>query len=415
MPIFISSTPTIEEDDLKLARNLLKKKDVEKVDIKLPGFEDKRHFFTNTGRASLYIILQSLDISEGDEVIIQSFTCTALITPLIWLNITLIYTDIDQTYNMSLESLQKRVTEKTRAVIVQHTFGIPSNLKGIKEYIDTLNSSRDENRKIYLIEDCAHSLNVKLNDKYLGSFGDVSFFSFGQDKVVSSTQGGCIICNDKNIEEKVEEKYRDIPVMNKKTERYNLRYPLLWNTIKNLYDKPQFISNSKRFSLFTIGKFLVILFRSLGLIKQQASVNNFGDPKQDVYKLSNKQKLLLKNQLDKIDRFTDHRNKITSKYSEALGLSLEGSLLRYPVLVDNPELVRLKLQKIGVISGNWYNYPVIPKGVDFKKISYHLGSCINTEYMMEHIINLPTGINVDENDVKRIADSIKDSILNNKW
>ena len=415
MPIFISSIPTIEEDDLKLARKLLKQKDVKSVDIKLPGFEEKKHFFTNTGRASLYVILQALGISENDEVIIQSFTCTALITPLIWLNITPVYTDIEpETYNMSLISLKKRITDKTRAVIVQHTFGIPSELKEIKKYLDILNKQREDNREIYLIEDCAHSLNIKLGNRYLGNFGDVSFFSFGQDKIVSSTQGGCIVCNDENIEEEVDKIYRKIPLMSKKTERYNLTYLLLWNTIKKLYDKPHFISNSKRFSLFTVGKFLVILFRSLGLIKQQASANDFGDPNKDVYKLSNKQKHLLKNQLDKLDRFTKHREIITSEYSKGLELSLEGSLLRYPVLVDNPELVRVKLQKIGVISGNWYNYPVIPKGVDFKKISYHLGSCINTEYMMEHIINLPTGIDVDEIDVQKIVNIVQDFVLTNK-
>jgi dTDP-4-amino-4,6-dideoxygalactose transaminase len=411
MPIFISSIPTIEEDDLKLSQKLLRSKETPSLDIKLPGFESKKHYFTNTGRASLYIILKSLGITEGDEVIVQSFTCIALIVPMIWLNITPIYTDIDKdTYNMSLGSLKKRITEKTRVVIVQHTFGIPSNLKEIKSYIDTLNQDRDEDRRIYLIEDCAHSLNVKLDDQYLGSFGDVSFFSFGQDKVVSCTQGGCIVCNNEKIEESVKSVYRTVPFMNRKQMKYNLRYPILWSWIKKLYDKPKFIYNS-RFSLFTIGKFLVILFRFLGLIKQQASINDFGDPQKDVSKLSYEQKHLLKNQLDKIDRFTEHRKEVTTKYSESLGLKYEGSLLRFPVLVDNPEKVRLELQSIGVIAGNWYNYPVIPKGIDFRKISYHLGTCINTEYLMGHMINLPTAIDVDDKNIKNIVNVVKEHLL----
>ena len=409
MPIFISSIPTIEKDDLKLSRKLLKTKDVPSTDVRLPGFESQRHFFTNTGRASLYIILKALNVKKSEEVIVQSFTCMALITPMIWLGITPVYTDIDpQTFNMSFESLKKKISTKTRVVIVQHTFGIPSDIKRIKRYINKINKTRK--RKIYLIEDCAHSLNIKLDDKYLGTFGDIAFFSFGQDKVVSSTQGGCIICNDEKIEEKVKRIYRRVHIMHKKETRYNLRYPILWNLIKNFYDKPKFIYNS-RFSLFTIGKFLVIFFRSLGLIRQQASVNNFGDPKKDVCKLSYAQKHLLKNQLNKINKFTEHREKIVSEYSQSLGLEFEGSLLRYPVVVDNPEKVRLELQKIGVISGNWYNYPVIPKGIDFKKISYHLGSCINTEYLMEHIINLPTGIEVGVDDIKKISKVVKNHLL----
>jgi len=412
MPIFISSIPTTEKDDLELSKSLLKKKDVEDIDIKLPGFDNKEHLFTNTGRASLYIILKALGISEGDEVIIQSFTCMALVVPFVWLDITPVYTDIDpDTYNMSIDSLKGRITDRTRAVVVQHTFGIPAEIEKIKSYLDELNKDREQDKKIYLIEDCAHCLNIKINNKYLGSFGDVSFFSFGQDKVISCTQGGCIVCNDKSIQDKVEKIYEEISEMDDKKIKYNLTYPLLWNIIKRLYDKPQFVYNSKRFSLFTIGKFLIILFRSLGLIKPQASVSNFGSPQRDVCKLSFQQKHLLKNQLDKIDRFTKHREEIVSEYSRLLGLDLSGSLIRYPILVADPEKVRLSLQKIGVISGNWYNHPVIPRGIDFEKISYHLGSCVNTEYTMEHIINLPTGIDVRNENVKNVVNIIRKYLL----
>lgn len=412
MPIFISSTPTTEKDDLQLARELLKKDTVKDIKVKLPGFQDKEHFFTNTGRASLYIILKALGISENDEVILQSFTCMAVVVPMVWLNIRPVYVDINiDTYNLSLDALKKKITKKTRAVIVQHTFGIPAEIEVIKEYIDDLNKGRQEEQRIYLIEDCAHSLNIKTNDKYLGTYGDVSFFSFGQDKVVSTTQGGCIVSNSKALEDKIKSIYKDIPDMPEKTVKYNLRYPLLWNLIKKLYYKPKFLANSKRFSKYTIGKFLIIFFRFLGLIKQQASKNDFGNPKEDVYKLSIKQKHLLSNQLNKIDKFTKHRAKATSKYSRLLGLELKGALIRYPVLVDNPALVKSKLQKIHVIVGNWYNYPVTPRGLDLKKVKYKIGSCPNTEYIMEHILNLPTCIEVKERDIDRIINKVKEHIL----
>jgi perosamine synthetase len=412
MPIFTSSTPTIEEDDLKIVRNFLRHKSTKKSELTLPGFDGRKHFFTNTGRASLYLLLQSLDLSEGDEVVIQSFTCVALVIPLLWLKVKPVYADIElKTYNMSLESLKAKINSKTRAVIVQHTFGIPSQIKKIKDHIDELNREREEGNRIYLIEDCAHALNVKVDDKYLGSFGDVSFFSFGQDKVVSCTQGGCAICNNKELEERLEKIYKDIPNMPESMVKYNLRYPLLWNIIKKYYFKPKFLAFSKRFSKFTIGKFLILLFRFFGLIKQQASKNDFGSPESDVYKLSDKQKILLKNQLDKTDRFSKHREEIVSKYSRLLGLNLKGSLIRYPITVKDSFKVKSELQSIGVIAGNWYDYPVIPRGIDLSKVKYHLGSCPNTEYVMEHIINLPTGINVTEKEVERVVKVVKDSLL----
>jgi dTDP-4-amino-4,6-dideoxygalactose transaminase len=404
MAIFISSIPTVEKDDLILCKELLSKKNVEDIDVKLPGFEDKKHFYTNTGRASLYTILKALEITKGDEVIIQSFTCMAVVVPLKWLDVKPVYADIEQdTYNISFESIKNRITDKTRAVIVQHTFGIPAKIEEIKEYIDEVNKDRGVDKKIYLIEDCAHCLNIKKDDKYLGTFGDVSFFSFGQDKVVSTTQGGCIVSNDKGLEKKIESIYKDIPDMSQSMVKYNLRYPLLWNFIKKTYYSPRFLANSKYFSKFTFGKFLIILFRFFGLTKSQASVNDFGNPNEDVYKLSVKQKYLLKNQLDKLEKLTEHREKITEKYSRLLNLDFHGSLIRYPVLVDYPNTVKRKLQQIRVIAGNWYNYPVIPKSIDLDKVGYTIGTCPNTEYVMEHILNLPTGIEVSEKEVERIV------------
>jgi dTDP-4-amino-4,6-dideoxygalactose transaminase len=193
--------------------------------------------------------------------------------------------------------------------------------------------------------------------------------------------------------------------------KYNLKYPVFWNIIKKTYFFPKFLAKSNRFSKFTVGKALILLFRFLGLIKKQASNSDFGNPDKDVFKLSIKQKYLLKNQLEKLDRFTKHREKIVSEYSKLLDKDLESSLIRYPLVVDNPSIVKNKLQKIGVISGNWYNFPVIPKGLDLKKIKYHIGRCPNTEYIMEHMINLPTGIDVKKEDVREIVNIVEDHIL----
>jgi dTDP-4-amino-4,6-dideoxygalactose transaminase len=413
MSVFISSTPTTEEDDLKLCKKLLKEDAVNDLNIQLPGFDNIKHFYTNTGRASLYIILKALGISEGDEVIIQSFTCMAVVVPLVWLKIKPIYSDIDlDTYNISLRSIKNRISDKTRAVIVQHTFGIPADIDEIRRYLDEINSKRTKEERVYLIEDCAHCLNIKIDDKYLGSFGDVSFFSFGQDKVVSTTQGGCIISNDENLEKMIEKFYSDIPEMPENMVKYNLRYPRMWSLIKRHYFEPQLISNSNRFSKFTLGKFFILLFRFLGLIKPQASSSDFGSPINDVFKLSNKQKHLLKNQIEKIDKFSKHREECTREYSRFLERDLTGSLIRYPILVDNPSLVKKELQRIRVIAGNWYNYPVIPRGIDLDKVQYQLGSCPNTEYAMEHIINLPTGLDVSNDDLKKITSIVKNHVQN---
>jgi dTDP-4-amino-4,6-dideoxygalactose transaminase len=81
--------------------------------------------------------------------------------------------------------------------------------------------------------------------------------------------------------------------------------------------------------------------------------------------------------------------------------------MRFPLAVNYPQEVKSKLQKIDVIAGNWYNYPVIPEGVDLDKMKYHVGRCPNAEYIMEHMINLPTGIQVKKEDAEKIAKTVK--------
>jgi hypothetical protein len=189
--------------------------------------------------------------------------------------------------------------------------------------------------------------------------------------------------------------------------KYNLKYPLIWHRIKRLYYKPEFLARTK----FTIGKFLILLYRFLGCIKQQASKDNFGNPETDIYKLSIQQKYLLNNQLQKLSKYTKHRNEIVNLYSKDLDLNLEGSLIRYPVIVDDPNLVKSQLQNEHIVIGNWYNNPVIPKGIDLDKLYYRKGSCPNTESITDHIINLPTDIHVSKKIAHQITNIIKPHMI----
>ena len=80
-----------------------------------------------------------------------------------------------------MSATRKKITPKTKAIIVQHTFGIPANMNQLVVFA--------KKHGLYLIEDCAHSLGATYQGKKVGSFGDAAFFSFGRDKVVSSVWG----------------------------------------------------------------------------------------------------------------------------------------------------------------------------------------------------------------------------------
>ncbi|MDD4382450.1 MAG: DegT/DnrJ/EryC1/StrS family aminotransferase, partial [Candidatus Dojkabacteria bacterium] len=163
MGIFIGSTPNIQNDDLILAKGLLdKSKDISNERIILERIlqkllSNKNILILNRGRDVLYIALKALGIKKNDSVLIQAFTCIAVPTPIIWLGSKPKYIDIDpKSFNMDLECLKRSISDKTRAIIAQHTFGNVQDVKRIKEIVDKENSKRELKDKIYIIEDCAH-------------------------------------------------------------------------------------------------------------------------------------------------------------------------------------------------------------------------------------------------------------------
>ena len=135
-------------------------------------------------------MIKSFDITYGDEVIVQAFTCLAVPEVVIWCGAKPVYLDIDESLNLDIRLLEKSISSKTRIIIVQHTFGIPAKIDMIKKIAQKHN--------IILIEDCAHSLGAKYNSQKIGTFGDAAFFSFGRDKVISSVFGGLAFINPRS-------------------------------------------------------------------------------------------------------------------------------------------------------------------------------------------------------------------------
>ena len=146
----------------------------------------------NSGRSAIYTILKSVGIGQGDEVIIQAYTCNAVPNPILWTGAVPKYTDIDEsTLNISIEDLEKKISIKTKAIILQHTLGRPGPIE------ETVKIAQKHN--LLLIEDCAHSLGAEYKGKKLGTFGDLSIISFGREKVISSLAGGAILINNENF------------------------------------------------------------------------------------------------------------------------------------------------------------------------------------------------------------------------
>lgn len=144
------------------------------------------------GTVALHLALLALGIGEGDEVIVPSLTYVATVNPIRYVGAVPVFADsIEETWQIDPKDIKKKITEKTKAVIIVHLYGHPCDMESILEII------KDKN--IFLIEDCAEAIGTTYAGKKVGSFGDIGCFSFFGNKTITTGEGGMIVTNDKTI------------------------------------------------------------------------------------------------------------------------------------------------------------------------------------------------------------------------
>ncbi len=139
----------------------------------------------SSGTAALRVALASLEIKKNDEVITQSFTFVATVEAIIESGAKPICTEIDSTLNMCPEDLLKKISKKTKAVILVHMLGSPGNVSKIREIC--------KRKKLHLIEDTAWGIGGKYKKKYLGTIGEIGTFSFDFAKTITTGEGGMLL------------------------------------------------------------------------------------------------------------------------------------------------------------------------------------------------------------------------------
>ncbi len=342
----------------------------------------------SSGRMAETAILQSFSIGKGDDVLVQAFTCVAVPNGVLWAGAKPVFVDIDASGNIDVGDAQKKLTLQTKAMIIQHTFGIAADIKAIVSFCKLHN--------LILIEDCAHSLGIRVGEKLLGTFADAAFFSFGRDKVLSSVWGGVSIINKKfTIEsKKLQQLQQQLP---------HAQYGWI---IKQLLH-PVIFAISLPFYRIGIGKAIIACFRAIGVITLPIYPMEYNGemPKELVTRYPNALARLILNQLEKLDRYTRMRSETTKGYKTIISKSNKiktfetpfgATYLRFPILVTDKSTLIRDAKKDGILLGNWYGHVIDPKGVSFESIGYRKGSCPKAEEVSKHILNLPTRLTEKE-------------------
>lgn len=150
--------------------------------------EKKFSFATNSGTSSLHAAVSSLELKKDDEVLVPALTFMADASVVIQVGAKPVFVDISEDdFNLDPQDVLKKITPHTKALIVVHLYGQPAKMDKLIKIV--------EENNLVLIEDCAQAVGAKYKGKFVGSFGDISCFSFYQTKNLVCGEGGMIVTN----------------------------------------------------------------------------------------------------------------------------------------------------------------------------------------------------------------------------
>lgn len=351
----------------------------------------------DSGRTALLMALKALGVGRGDEVLVQAYTCVVVINAIRWAGGTPVYLDIGNDFCIDPDDVEKKITDKTTGLIIQHTFGYSADMDRLMAVAQKYD--------LAVIEDCAHALGATYQGRKLGTFGDIAMFSFGGDKVISSARGGALVTTQESLAQVL------------RTERDELPFFPMYMLLRHLMHYPAFCVGRFFYSV-RIGKWFLgvmkrahLIHRVIERVEKKGKQVSYA-PAQYSHALAE----IALPQLAELDQMNAHRKRIAAVYADGLagcpGVILppdvSGTIyLRYTIRTDKRARLHEVSRKQHVLLGDWYDTVIAPKDCDVKQFEYTPGSCPIAESYALQSVNLPTDRHVTEQDARRIISMIR--------
>jgi perosamine synthetase len=351
------------------------------------------------GRVGLYGLLRGLGIGPGDEVLLQVPTHIVVSNAIRFTGAKPVYVDCClDTYNMDLEQAEQRITPRTKALVLQHTFGIPVDLDA------ALDLTR--RHRLALIEDCVHALGAAYDGRPVGSFGHAAFFSSEETKTISTTMGGMIVTDDPELAAQLAAFQQRCALLSWwQAASYLLKLVLYhWMTEPHVHQYTRAIYE---------------FFGKRNPLPQPTSDEETQGIRPANYeqRLSNGQAALGLRQLRRLETNVVHRHATAMVYSAQLSergfdvphppARAEPAFVRYPVWVKDPDMTRRVVARYATL-GTWFT-SVLEEAISPACGDYEMGSCPRAEEAARHLINLPTNPRVNAQDVETIVSAVVDA------
>lgn len=348
------------------------------------------------GRVGLYGILRALGIGAGDEVLLQVPTHIVVANAIRYTGAKPVYVDMDlDTYNMDLTSAAERRSERTKAIVLQHTFGVPADLDGALELARRYG--------LALIEDCVHALGSTYDGRQIGSFGRAAFFSTEETKTISTTMGGMVVTDDSELAAAMRSFQERCAWPSVSLSARYLMKLVLWHGLME--------PRVHRFSRTTYE-----LVGERHPLPRPTVEDELRGVRPDRYeeRLSNGQAAVGLQQLRQLDTNLGHRRRVSEAYRNHLSTmgirtpvvpqGAEAAYVRYPVWVEDRDAVERAAARHAVL-GTWFT-SVLEEALTPAHGDYEEGSCPRAEAAARHLVNLPTHPRVEDGDVRAILGTL---------
>ncbi|MCX5402282.1 aminotransferase class I/II-fold pyridoxal phosphate-dependent enzyme [Streptomyces sp. NBC_00102] len=166
-------------------------------EARFADFVGARHAIAfSSGTAALHAMCVAAGLAEGDEIIAPAYTFFATATPFAYEGVKVVFADADRFGNLDPARLPELVTDRTRAVVVTHMWGIPCDMTAIAEFCTA--------RGLLLLEDCSHAHFASWRGRRVGTYGHMAAFSTNQ-KAITTGEGGVLVTDD--------DRYRDLALL----------------------------------------------------------------------------------------------------------------------------------------------------------------------------------------------------------
>lgn len=359
---------------------------------------NRRIIPTPTGRHALWEFLNLVELQEGDEVLIAAYNFYVIASLLIQKRLIPVFVDIEpKTLCIDPEDLEKKITEKSRMVIVTHMFGNPADMQRI--------SSISRRHNLLLFEDCAHAVGTYHNNIPLGQIGDGAMFSFGVYKIINTFGGGMLVLKD--------------------PDGVNLRFSKQKTPTPGI---KSFLDNFIRFtiSLLMIPElYTIIMYPMMKLFKRFIPglfqlIDPSGNDPTYFFEVDGRAPFkpymvrMIREQLVELDDKISKRRKIANEIKKGLEGLNDVIVLNedkhgvsnysyFGIYFPDPEDLSADLEKHRIKSNphEYYDCSQLPQFLEYQS------SCKHASYASAHLLRLPNYPSLDDSEVERIIFTIR--------